>query len=408
MKRLLGLSAVCATSVAMSACGAGAGGRLGAELRSGRAEPTAAVVDRADQVRTPSDIAFDIRHRIALGTLNDGSYVPFERASVALDPTHGRIFVGTSKGSFQAFGPDGRRVFRRSLGAPIEAAPLVDATRNVVYVATASGKIHALHETNGEPLWSTDVGESVTAKGALSPDTIYVVSDSDVVAAVDREDGTVLWTYRRPPSEELTITGHAGILLHEGTLLAGFNDGMVAGISATDGSVLWEIDTSVDLPVTSTGLPRMRDVDTTPVVVGDSIFVASFAAGLYELDLNNGSVRHRDETWTGVVSILGLPNGDIFLESADRGYARFNPRTRQTVWTRPLERGAPSGSVYVPEQDAIVYTESRGSLIAVSVDDGVEIGRFESGYGFGSSPAAAQGVVAALSNTATLFVVVAR
>lgn len=408
MKRAAGVAAACATSVALSACGAGAGERLRAELRSGRAEPVVEVVDRPDDVRTPSQIGFDVRHRIALGTLNDGSYVPFERASVALDPELGRIFVGTSKGSFQAFAADGTRVFRRSLGAPIEAAPFVDSVRDVVYVANAAGKVQALHESNGEPMWSTDVGESITASFAATNDTLYVVSDSDVVAALDREDGTVLWTYRRPPSEELTITGHAGLLLHEGTLLCAFNDGMVAGILATDGSVLWEIDTSVDLPVTSTGLPRMRDVDTTPVVVGESIFAASFAAGLYELDVHNGSVRHRDETWTGIVSIVALPGGDLFLASADRGYARFDPRERRTVWTRRLERGAPSGAVYVPEQDAIVYAESRGSLIAVSADDGVEVGRFESGYGFGASPVSAAGVVGALSNTATLFVVVAR
>lgn len=408
MKRWAGMAAACAASAAVSACGAGAGERLRAELRSGRAEPTVAVVDRHPDARSPSGIAFDVRHRIALGTLHDGSYVPLERASVALDPELGRIFVGTSKGSFQAFAADGTRVFRRSLGAPIEATPLVDSDRDVVYVATAAGKVHAIHETNGEPLWSTDVGESVTATFAISPDTLYVVSDSDVVAAIDRADGTVLWTYRRPPAEELTITGHAGLLIHEGTLVAAFNDGMVAGILATDGSVLWEIDTSVDLPVTSTGLPRMRDVDTTPVVVGDSIFVASFAAGLYELDVNNGSVRHRDETWTGIVSILALPTGDLFLASADRGYARFDPRTRRSIWTRRVERGAPSGAVYVPEQNAIVYGETRGSLIAVGVEDGVEIGRFESGYGFGASPVAAEGVVGALSNTATLFVVVAR
>lgn len=366
------------------------------------------VVDLPAGERAPSRLGFDVRHRIALGSLNDGSYVPFERASVALDATHGRIFVATSHGSFEVYAADGTRVFRRSFGSPIEATPLVDPTNDLVYVATASGRVHALHGSTGEPVWSTEVGQPITATGALSRDTLYLVSDSDVVSALDREDGTVLWTYRRPPSEELSITGHAGLTLHDGTLLAGFNDGVVAGIVATDGSVLWEIDTSVDLPVTSTGLPRMRDVDTTPIVSGESIFVASFAAGLYELDVHNGSVRHRDETWTGVVSILGLPTGDIFLESADRGYARFDPRTRTAIWTRRLERGAPSGAVYVEAQDAIVYSETRGSLIAVSVDEGVEIGRFESGYGFGAAPVASEGVVAALSNTATLFVVVAR
>lgn len=399
---------VAGSLVVLGACGAGSAERLRTEIHAGRARPQVDVVDIRPPATDPSQLAFRIRQRIALSGLHDGSYVPYERASVALDARRGRVFVATSRGTLFAYAADGTRTYRRSVGASVESAPLVDPRGDRVYVGTAAGRLHALRAVDGEPVWDVDIGQPVTGAAAMNEDTLFLSSDSDVVTAVAREDGAVLWTYRRPASEELTITGHAGVTLHEGTLLAGFNDGVVAGISALDGSVLWEIDTSVDLPVTSSGLPRMRDIDTTPVVVDGAIYVASFAGGLYALDANNGSVLHRDETWTGIVWIEPLPNGDLFLASADRGYARFDPRTRRTVWTRRLERGSPSGATYVADNEAILYGESLGSLIAVSASDGVEVARFESGYGFGAAPVVAEGVVAALSNTATLYLIESR
>lgn len=377
------------------------------EFRAGHAVPGSADT-RPSNPRSPSQVAFDLRYRIQLQPPREGSYVPLERTPAALDATNGRIYAATNKGEFFAYAVDGTRMYRRSFGSAIDSAIAVDSTRDLVYVGTSGGKVHALRGGTGEPVWTAEVGQPLAGSPVLTDDTLFVVAETDVVAALDRDDGTVLWTYRRPPSEEITITGHAGLTLVGDTLIGGFNDGMVAGLRASDGSVLWEIDTSVDLQPTASGVPRMRDVDTTPVVVGDSIYVASFAGGLYRLDRNNGSVVHRDETWTGITAILGLPGGDLFLASADRGLARVEPLENVVRWTRPLDRGAPIGATYVPESEAILFGESQGSLVAVLAESGVEVGRFESGYGFGAPAATADGVVGALSNTATLFVLVAR
>lgn len=385
--------------------------RFRTEIRGGRAIPNPSVVSAgAEAPRVPSQVGFDIRMRAELAGPLEGAYVPNERARVALDPRRGRVYAATSLGYLFAYGADGARIYRRSFGAAIDASPAVDPDpeRDLVYVGAANGKVFALAGATGEPIWTAEVGQPLTSVPVLTRDTLYFTSDTDVVSAIDRADGSVLWTYRRPASEEITITGHAGLTMVDGTLLTAFNDGFVVGLVATDGTVLWELDTSVDLPDTAHGLPRMRDVDTTPVVVGTSLYVASFAGGLYELDARNGSVLHRDETRTGVVSITALPGGDLILNSADHGYTRINPATHATLWQRDAERGSPTGACYVPERDAIVVGETRGSLLALRVTDGGEVGRFESGYGFGAAPVTADGVVGALSNAGSLFVLVAR
>lgn len=404
------LRAVGGTALLALALGAGcAGTTLGDELRSGRAVPRATpVASSLDSIRLPSEDLVALRHRIELIRPDTGPYVPIERSAVALDVSHRRIYATTSRGDVFAFDASARRLFRKHFDAAIDAAPAVDTDRGLVFVATSDGFVRALDGRTGEVRLESDAGHPFVASPVVTEDTVYCVSDTDVVVAISREDGAVLWTYRRPPAEEIRITGHAGLLLHAGAVIGAFNDGVVAAVRASDGAVLWEIDTSVDLPTTAAGVPRMRDVDTTPVLVGQTFVVASFAAGVYVLDARNGTVLTRDETWTGVTSILPLQDGDLVLASASRGVARVHGDDNTVIWERNDVRGAPAALGYVPEIDAVVISETAGSLRFVEATTGFEVGRVESGYGFGAGIAVAEGLISALSNAASLYLLETR
>ncbi len=68
------------------------------------------------------------------------------------------------------------------------------------------------------------------------------------------------------------------------------------------------------------------------------------------------------------------------LVSADRGVVRFNVRARAVDWQKALERG----SFGVPEvhDGMVVVGDSRGSLVALDLETGDELGRLDSGHGF--------------------------
>jgi outer membrane protein assembly factor BamB len=202
-----------------------------------------------------------------------------------------------------------------------------------------------------------------------------------VVEAFARASGDVLWRYAREREEGFLMAGHSGLALAEGgRILAAFNDGTVVALDALDGKVRWERPTSLDVPEVEPGRPRYTDVDTTPVVIGNLVYAASFGAGLYALDLNNGSVVMRDPEWTGITGMVGTDDGSLIVISADRGVARIDPHTRAIRWVRVLERG----SFGVPElfADMLVLGDSRGSLVALDTESGDEIGRIDAGHGF--------------------------
>lgn len=372
-----------------------------------------ALVGCTQNVRTASfrQVSPPARPEVGLGPLHVvwskplvpemyGAYVPVEHASAALDPTRNRVYVGSSEGILLALTSSGNRVWAYDADARISAAPALDADRGELYVATDGGGIHALTTGKPEQRWVHALREPIGQTPVLAPDAVYVVTDAGTVLALSRANGELLWRYRRDLPEGLGVTGHAGLRQVDGMLVTGFTDGSVVALDAADGRVVWERDLTLDVDLPREGAPRFVDVDTTPVLDGESLYVASFAAGLYALTPSNGSIQWREPDMVGVTSLV-LQNDQLLLSSAERGLVHMAMPERSVVWERPFLRGAPSEARVV---DGIVYVgESEGAFLALDLATGSELARLEFGTGFSAPAAVEQGLGFVLGNGATLF-----
>src|SRR5690606_38717415 len=158
-------------------------------------------------------------------------------------------------------------------------------------LAVVDGSVHAVDARTLERRWRSEIGHAFRTTPVLTEDAIFLAAEDDYVSALSREDGGELWAYRRPPGEAFAVAGQAGLNLVDGRLYTGFSDGVVVCLEATDGSVRWEIDTSGDVDEVDSNRPTFADIDTTPAVVGEQVFVASYAGGLYALSRSNGSIE---------------------------------------------------------------------------------------------------------------------
>lgn len=340
--------------------------------------------------------AMRVQWQVSLIEQHDSHYIPVELASPGFDPRHGRIYLGASDGRLRAFDATGRVLYRYNLGAPIESAPAVDAARDQVIVAGADGRVHALRGANAEVLFRARAPGIVRTQPVLTSDAIYIATEDDAVAALSREDGAVLWTYRREEAGEFHIAGHAGLTIVGRRVLAAFSDGIVAALDVTDGSVLWERATDVDIEASEGGAPVFTDIDTTPVVVDDTVYVASFDAGLYALSLSNGSVEWREPELTTITSIIASA-GRLLVTSADRGLEVIERESRQVVWARSVERGAPTRPIVTP-QGLVLVGDSQGSFLALALQSGQELGRLDGGNGFSAAAGVSHDLAVVLSN----------
>ena len=333
-----------------------------------------------------------------------GPYTPVEHSSVELHPQSGRLYVGTTYGKFYAFDASGALAFEAVMDAGIEAQAAVSPDGQEVYIGTDSGMVSAFRTSDGKLLWKRRVPGAVRQRPAIQGDALYVITAEESVAALSRAKGELLWVYRRELPEGFSIAAHAGLALHDDRIFTGFTDGVVVALRASDGQMVWERDTRDDSESGSEeSSQRVADVDTTPLVVGDSVYVASFAQGLYALDISNGSVEWRDARMTGVVGIEAL-GSDVVLASAEQGIVRYALDRREVVWARPLQRGSPSPPCVVRQGGWILIGESRGSLLSLDSRNGREIGRVTLKYGFSSQPKESEGMAAVLSNGGLLMV----
>lgn len=338
-----------------------------------------------------------------------GSYQPVEHAVAALDPSHDRVYVGSSAGSLWALTPAGTKIWRYDAEGGIEAEPAVDGRNGEVYLGTTQGYVHALHASDGRVRWRKPIEGAIRNPPILSGDAVYVNTASDLVVAFSRESGEALWRYHRDPPDGFSLTGHAGMVLVDNKLLAAFSDGTLVALDPADGHVVWERDTALDLEEAPEGATRFLDVDTTPVVLGSSVYIASFAAGFYEVALSSGSVRARDAARVGITSIAVSDRarstegeeGFMVLASADDGVVCLAMPDRTQMWAHHVSRGAAS----IPKiyRDVVLVGENSGGFLALAVGTGQELSRVESGYGFSAEPAIADHLGFVVSNGGTLF-----
>lgn len=350
--------------------------------------------------------------RTSLVPEHSGSYEPLETAVAALDPVRDRVYVGSSAGSLWAFTSEGRRLWRFETDGSIDGEPAIDSEKQELYFGNAEGWLVALHSDRGRVRWQKRIGDPIRNRPILTDDAVYVVTTTDVVVALSRENGEVLWRYRRDMPEGFSLSGHAGLIFSGSHIVTGFTDGSVVALNTGDGRVAWERDTTDDLEAdVAANSARFKDVDTTPVLVGDSLFVASFAAGLYELSAANGSVRFRDSNRTGVAAIAvatqtstlaaATSTGSLILSSSDEGLVCVDLETHRVLWKREVRRGAATAVEVVDGH--VLVGENLGGLLAVTLASGTEVSRWESGNGFAAKPAVAGRLAFALSNGGSFF-----
>jgi outer membrane protein assembly factor BamB len=325
--------------------------------------------------------ALRVRWRKELTPAVRGNYRPVENAVAAIDVVHGRVYVGARSGQLHALNFDGTPLYHFELYEPIEGEPALDVEKDELYIGNERNELFGLKPSTGEVRWKASTAGPVRRRPALFKDAVYVITEEDAVEALSRADGSRLWSYRRERGEGFLVAGHAGLRLSDdGLLYAAFNDGAVVALDALDGRARWERSTAEDVPDTDPGRPRYVDADATPVLLGDRLFAASFAGGLYCLDARNGSVLWREAGWTGITGLELTEDGALILVSGDHGVVRFDPERREASWVKALERGS-FGTPQIAS-DLVLIGDSRGSLFALHARTGDELGRIDAGHGF--------------------------
>jgi outer membrane protein assembly factor BamB len=352
----------------------------------------------------------------------------YERATAGIDPTSGRIFVGSADhGLYALRARDGSTIWRFQTLSVVQSQPYYDKDLDYVYFGSHDGALYCVRASDGGLVWRFMTGAEVARPPVLSGEVLYVANGADQLFALDRRTGQQRWYVHRTPALGMEVAGYAGPALDRGKVFVAFSDGHVGAYDAKDGSERWNpVDLSAEAEQSAGGeAQRYLDVDTTPIpdTIGQArvIFVASYAGGAFALDAETGSRVWSNDKVVGVTdltlwdepahvpSTFGPDHGGpieperklLLASSATSGLWALDPATGRSVWRIQIPEGGMTAPALIA--GALLVGTTRYGLFLLSPRNGKVIDAIDLGSGFAATPGTFGDRAYVLSNLGTLL-----
>lgn len=289
--------------------------------------------------------------------------------------TANAVYVASALGALYRLDPvSGKEVWKIETGFRISGG--VGVGEGLVVVGGLKSELAAFDE-NGKLLWITRVSSEVLSAPQIADGLVIVRSSDGRIAALNTSDGKRQWLYERA-TPTLVVRSHAGVVIQNGVVFAGFSAGKLAAINLTNGAVIWE--SAVSQPRGNTELERISDITSLPAVDNEHICAVAFQGRLACFDIKQGSML-----WSREVSSdqgLSLQHKVLFVSDAESTVLAMDSATGSTLWkndqlfmravTAPYVQGK---YVAVGDFEGYLHVLSRedGSLLARVKTDGTPI-----------------------------------
>ena len=253
---------------------------------------------------------------------------------------------------------------------PISSGPVL--SKDKIIVGTREGEIAAFSLSDGSLLWKTTLPSAILALPAVSAGIVVVRGSDGRITGLDEKSGDSLWTHERtvPP---LSVRSKGGPAISDNVVIDGFGGGKLTALRLKDGQPEWEA--LVSLSRGRSVEDRLLDLNATPVIKSDTIYVSGYQGGVAAVSLRDGEVQWKEEkisTYTGLTSTRRA----LFLADGSSDVWRLDMRNGSDLWKQDelhQRRLTPP----VPVKDKLVVGDLQGYVHVLSQEDGSLLARVE-------------------------------
>lgn len=255
----------------------------------------------------------------------------------------------------------------------------VATIKDRLFVGSNNGKMYSIDMTNGEIVWFFDSKSELVSEPLLDEGVLYFISGSQSLYALDASNGKQLWIHnRQDTTNTITVRGGAKPSISKGIVYVGFSDGALVALNSRTGTEQWEITLNRNT--------KFKDIDASPVIDGDFIYINSYDDKVYCLSKEKGEVIwHTNFGGHGTPLIAGdnlfitSSKGDLVALAKKDGRVLWSKKTKEGIFTEPL--------LFGPKLDPMIVTgESQGKLLFFNATTGEKLQVFEPGRGVFSKP----------------------
>ncbi|MBU7588934.1 MAG: PQQ-binding-like beta-propeller repeat protein [Sphingopyxis terrae] len=337
-----------------------------------------------------------------------------QRLAAAPVISNNRLFAVDTDAVVSAFAADtGAKLWSVSIGSTgkdfenslFGGGASVDG--NVVYATSGVGDVAALNAEDGKLLWKVKPAGPLRGAPTVAFGGVYVITQDNQIFALNAGDGAVQWQ-ATASIEPGSVFGAASPAAGQGTIVAGFSSGEVQAYRYENGRDLWEdalARTSMALSVST-----LTDVDADPVIDRGRVFALGQGGRMASYDLLTGQ-----RIWE--ISIAGISTpyvvGEWVYAMTDDGkllcvargsgkvrwiqqLARYRVETEKKKkdpirWTGPILAGG-----------RLIAVNSEGQLVEFSPTDGSTLATTEFKSSLSQPPVVANNRLYILADDGTI------
>lgn len=294
----------------------------------------------------------------------------------------GEGLIAASRGGIVALLNGKQTVWSVDLKEAITSGVASNQSGSVAIVGTRSGKVVAINAQTGAIVWEKALPTSSPTPALITNNRVLLSGNNGTLYGLDLQTGTAMWQFSTQ-NVDVSVRGAAKPLhLDEQTALFGTADGRIHAINPASGTPLWT--RRVGMATGGSAVERMSDVDGTPLVVGQHLYVTSFSGQLAAFDMSTGR-----PIFVGEISSTKSPTvlGEVLVATGVNGDVKaFNRLTGETLWlnenlkhrklTNPVTVG---NHVAVGDYDGVIHlfdvngnivsrAETKGQLTSLQVN----------------------------------------
>ena len=283
--------------------------------------------------------------------------------------TRNAVYVANARGELMRLDPvSGKQVWKVDSGFKISGA--VGADEDLEVVGGLKSEVAAF-DADGKLRWITRVSSEVLSAPQLADGMVLVRSSDGRIAALSAQDGKRQWLYERA-TPALVVRNHAGVVVRNGVVYAGFAAGKLAAINLTNGAVIWE--SAVSQPRGNTELERISDITSLPAIDGGSVCAVAFQGRIACFDIKQGATLWSRELSSD--SGLALMRNNLYVSDAESTVLAMDKTSGSTLWKNDELFMRQLTAPYVLEK-YVVVGDFAGYLHVLSREDGSLAGRIK-------------------------------
>ncbi len=180
-------------------------------------------------------------------------------------------------------------------GGPVMGTPAVVADRT--FAAGCDSTLHVIDVAKGTELAAVDLGGQVGASAAAVGERLYVGTMSNQLLAIDWKKAEIAWKFE---AEKRPQPFFASAAVTDALVITGSRDKRVHAVNRKTGKSVWSY-------------PTENRVDSSPVVVGQRVFVGSLDGKLYVLDVAKGTELKKFDLGSAVLASPAVGDGCLVI-----------------------------------------------------------------------------------------------